>query len=466
MRKPNILFIMLDQLRYDCIGTSRMYPVKTPNIDRLASQGLWFNQAFTPIPTCCPARQALINGRRPETFGALWNFKNGLPIPALEPTEYAWPRELGKHAYHRVLLGKWDVHPVRSPLEYGYDMYLGLQSYREMIAQKYPDVKFTAGYKGESNPVPLEDSQTHWLAEQASRLILERTEAGEAPWYIQLNFTEPHLPCRPSEPFASMYEPDTIPPWGGFEETFEGKPYIQKQQLYSWQVQDYTWNDWAPIVSRYYGMISQADDAIGRVLGALEASGAADHTLVILTSDHGDMCGSHRMMDKHYILYDDVVKVPLIIKYPPWVRTPGLQCVQFICNMLDLPPTILELLELPVPAFFAGRSLVPFLNGMDVPDWRQEVVATYNGQQFGLYTQRMIRSKHWKYIWNTTDTDELYDLTDDPNELTNRIGDPGCQELIREYRRLLYERLIAEGDSLAANEWMRNQLLHNVKIGG
>jgi arylsulfatase A-like enzyme len=462
MKSPNLLFIMLDQLRYDCIGNSQEYPVLTPNIDRLALEGVSFANAYTPIPICCPSRQALLNGRRPETFGALWNFTSGLSIPALEPSEYAWPRELGKLSYNTVFLGKWDVHPEYTPLEYGYDSFTGYNEYQTMIKRLYPDVRYEAGFLGERNPIPLEHSQTHWLADKACASIGKLTGKDE-PWYIQLNFTEPHLPCRPSEKFADKYRPEDIPVWKGFGETFANKPYIQKQQLHSWGIQDYTWQEWAPIVARYYGIISQADEAIGKVLQALEQSGAEDNTVVVLTSDHGDMCGSHRMMDKHYVLYDDVVKVPLIIKYPG-MAVRGHVCDQFVYNMLDLPPTILDLLQLPAPSFFSGRSLVSLLRNEAVSDWRTAVVSTYNGQQFGLYTQRMLRTDKWKYIWNTTDIDELYDLEQDPHELANVIYEPQNLELVRVYRRLLYEQLLEEGDGLVQNEWMRNQLLQSNKL--
>jgi arylsulfatase A-like enzyme len=210
MKQPNILFIMVDQMRSDCIGISQMYPVHTPNIDSLAGEGAWFTNAFTPIPACCPSRQALINGRRAETFGALWNFKNGLRIPALEPEEYAWPRELKGLGYANVLLGKWDVHPTRTPIEYGYDAYTGFEEYREMVRNAYPDVHYESGFFGEEDPLPVELSKTHWLAEKACKTIADLSE-GESPWYIQLNFTEPHLPCRPSGKFAEMYRPEDIP---------------------------------------------------------------------------------------------------------------------------------------------------------------------------------------------------------------------------------------------------------------
>ncbi|NLB40866.1 MAG: DUF4976 domain-containing protein, partial [Clostridiales bacterium] len=187
------------------------------------------------------------------------------------------------------------------------------------------------------------------------------------------------------------------------------------------------------------------------------------NTIVIYTADHGDMCGSHRMIDKHYIMYDDVVRVPLVIRWPG-VASPGMVINNFICNFLDIPPTLLDILEKEIPSFFSGRSMVPLLLGEQVDDWRTEAVSTYNGQQFGLYTQRMIRNNDWKYIWNTTDIDELYDLKNDPHELYNVIGQEQYQPFIQEFRRKLYEILLREGDGLVKSPWMKNQLLNNKKI--
>src|SRR5690606_23375555 len=124
MNKSNVLLIVSDQLRYDCIGYSNRYPVNTPNIDRLAREGTWFSNAYTHIPLCCPARQSFLNGRRPETFGSLWNYDLGPKIPPMEPTEYAWPRELQRVGYATGYLGKWHVHPTCDPTHYGYDEYI------------------------------------------------------------------------------------------------------------------------------------------------------------------------------------------------------------------------------------------------------------------------------------------------------------------------------------------------------
>ncbi|MEF3303858.1 sulfatase-like hydrolase/transferase [Paenibacillus sp. GYB003] len=462
---PNLLLITADQLRYDCVGSSGRYPVRTPNLDRLASEGAVFANAFSHIPVCGPARQSLLAGRRAETFGALWNYSGALPVATLQPSDYSWTRTLRDCGYASAFLGKWGVHPTCGPTAFGYDEAVAEDEYGRFAKRLYPDATYTNGYFGEPNPIPVEHSRTHWLAERASETMEKLHRSGKR-WHMALHFPEPHLPCRPSGRFADMYDPADIPEWSGFRETFAGKPYIQRQQLYNWGVEHYEWKDWAPVVARYYGIVSQLDEAIGLVLRKLEEIGAANDTLVVFTADHGDMCGSHRMMDKHYILYDDVVHVPFIVRWPGRVRA-GSTCNRFVYNFLDLAPTLLELLGVPAPdsVRLHGRSLAPIWTGDgEVPDWRHAVVASYNGQQFGLYTQRMIRTSAWKYVWNTTDVDELYDLRRDPAELDNRIRDPQHAALVASLRRQLYETLLADGDALVRNEWVRRQLLHGAKL--
>lgn len=295
-----------------------------------------------------------------------------------------------------------------------------------------------------------------------------RKLAGSAPgpWLLRVNFQEPHLPCRPTAAFARMYSTDDVPVWGSFAETFEGKPYIQEQQLLSWNVQDYSWRDWAPIVARYYAVISQLDDAVGSLLRQLNAMSLRDSTLVIFTADHGDLCGGHRMMDKHYVMYEDVVKVPLAISWPG-VISAGTSCDRFVYNLLDMPPTLLEAAQCAAPEpeehRFHGMSLMTLMQDGQPASWREEVVATYNGQQFGLYTQRMIRTREWKYVWNPTDVDELYDMKSDPHELHNVLRHPGNRGILQDLRRRLYETLLRDGDGLVRNDWMKRQLLEGRK---
>lgn len=458
MKKPNILFISTDQLRFDCVGYQNRYPVKTPNIDRLAREGISFNHSYTPLPICCPARQALICGKRPEQFGALWNYDMGIPTASLPKEAFSWARELKKAGYKNGYVGKWHVSPTLTPLDFGYDEYISEHELHVKAKERHPNHTYqTKGFWGEVSPLPVEDSLTHLNAESVLSLI----DKYETPWHIKMDFAEPHLPCRPSEPFASMYP--SVPKWAAFDDPLLNKPYIQKQQLLNWDTKDKSWDEFEEMVRRYYAYISQVDDAIGKVLAHLEESGQLDDTLIVFTADHGDLAGERHMMDKHYVMYDEVVRVPLTMRYPALIPA-GVACDDFVINMLDLVPTILEITESEVPIDLQGKSLVPCFGGKGMPHPRAYALSTYSGQQFGLYTQRMIRNHKWKYIWNPTDTDELYDMETDPHELTNVIGEKSLHEVIKQLRIDLVKELDEAKDGVIKSPWLREQLLHNRKL--
>lgn len=463
---PNILLIVSDQHRLDCVGRSDDYPVSTPSLDGLAARGAWFGSAYTPIPLCTPARQSLLTGRRPEATGGLWNYDLGSRIPALDPASYSWPRELQRVGYRSQYVGKWHVHPEHDPTAFGYDGYVPLEAYDSWRAERYPNSPIPGDWFGEIDAVPTADSRTHWLADQTSAFITEASK-DDAPWHARIDFLEPHLPCQPTAEFAARYPIESIPQWRDFADPLINKPYIQRQQLINWGVENYTWADWSPIVARYYAVIAQLDDAIGSVLRTIDEAGVTDDTLVIYTTDHGDMGGSHRMMDKHYVMYDDVVRVPLIMSWPARIAANSVVDA-FTYNTLDLPPTISAITGIPSPSSGHGAAL--FENDATVlaPSGetaaREHVVSTYNGQQFGLFTQRMIRTHAWKYVWNPTDVDELYDLTADPNEFVNKVGDDGCVDVLADLRKRLYDQLVTDDDSFVANPWMARQLTEGRKI--
>ena len=455
--RPDILLIVCDQLRYDCIGSSRGRPVKTPHMDAIARGGLRFSNAFTPQPLCCPARQSLLTARRPERDGFLWNHDIALKIPSMAPGELLWPRRLSEAGYGMVYAGKWHESESHDPTAFGYDAYDDDADYSAYREGKYGPAHFNGAIDGEIDPIPAADSHTHWLARRAGDRLSELA-TDSRPWHLRVDFREPHPPYLPSPEFARLYDPGDIPAWESFREEFINKPYIQKQMLYTWGIEDYDWTRWSAIVARYYASVSQFDDAVGYIMDALERSGRADNTLVVLTTDHGDMCGAHRMVDKHNVLYDDIVHVPLLMKWPRVLRA-GAEIGAFVQNTLDVGPTLLEAAGLPALEISDGRSLFTLFGG-DIPDgWRDCAVSTYNGQQFGLYTQRMLRDSEWKYIWNTADIDELYNLREDPAELTNRVYDPSCAETLKVLRRRLHDILVREGDGLLKSYWTRNQLL-------
>ena len=295
----NLLFLLADQFRFDALGAENPL-VQTPHLDALAEAGARFTRAYTPLPVCAPARQALYTGRHPDSFGAYWNY-GFFPTPPISP-EGAWPRALKAMGYSCGFIGKWNVSPADGPEAFGYDTVVSAAQYSDGGAQ------YTGGWLGCESPVPLEQAKTHWLADRAIEFI----GAQRGPWHLFVDIGMPHLPCRPSAPFSRMYDPAAIPEWPGWNDTFENKPFAHEQQAWNWNLEAMPWAEMAGQVARYYGMVSQIDDAIGRILRHVDLR----DTLVVFTSDHGDMCGNHRMLDKHCTLYQDIVRVPLILAGP------------------------------------------------------------------------------------------------------------------------------------------------------
>jgi arylsulfatase A-like enzyme len=452
--------IHVDQQRYDCLGFTGNSIVKTPNLDRLASQSVQFTSSFSPCPLCCPARQTLLSGVMPHVHGGHWNFDCASSIKGLSPEEFPhWPGLLKSHGYNMVYGGKWHVSQKYSPVDFSYDCEFDLDYYRhEHLKRIYgpalntkedaPVNLFDVGCIDTSN---LEDTHTHQLTKRVLDCIDSQKDL-DAPWHARIDFQEPHLPCHPVERFSSMYDPAQIEPWKNFEDHFAGKPHIQAEQLKNWGIENWKWKPWSEYMALYYGIISQVDDAVGRILAYLQDNDLIDDTLIIYTSDHGDAAGSHGMMDKHYVMYEEEIRTPLLFSWKNRIE-PGI-CDSFVMNELDLGPTLLELANIPIPDSFQGNSLVPCLEDKE-HTVRDIVYSEYNGQQFGLYTQRMVRDRKYKYIWNATDIDELYDLQEDPWELVNRVDDTRLEKIQKQLRRKLFTQFTASGDRIVTNPWMQ-----------
>jgi arylsulfatase A-like enzyme len=378
--------------------------------------------------------------------------KDGLP---------AFSQCLSEHGYTLGHVGKWHVHPHKNPPDYGFHHYIPSTQYDQWRADNNLSPRpRTQGWLGEIDPhITPEQSRLAWGADHTIRLLTQFAQESN-PFFLYWGLNEPHLPNVVPDPYFSMYPPEQISPWPSFPDSLQNKPYIQHQQRRTWQVDNWTWDKWAPLVSRYLGEISLLDAQIGRVLQTLEALDLVNNTLVIYTADHGDLCGGHGMLDKHFIMYDDVVRVPLIMRWPGVVEA---NCRQdaFVINALDLATTFCDVSHSPIPNEFTGKSLAPLMTGAKT-NGRQDVFSMYHGSQFGLFSQRMVRDYHWKYIWNATAEDELYNLITDPAELHNLVNDPAYQsELTR-----LRHRLVAwmkETNDLLLNPWIETQLLEGLK---
>lgn len=468
MDRPNIVLIHADQHRYDCLG-AHGYPIlRTPNLDRLVRQGVDFRHAFAPIPLCVPSRCSLLTGCWPTTHGCLVNI--GVEgFQTMREDLPTWSALLQHAGYWLGYVGEWHVHPARTPLDYGFHEFVPLPAYDAWRGSRgLPPRPACDWFGGPDQHIRPEESRLAWSADEAVRMV-RQAAGGSQPFLVRWDPVEPHLPNVVPEPFASMYPPEAVPPWPGFHDDLAGKPYIQAQQRRTWGLEGWTWDQWAPVVARYLGEVSLLDRQVGRLLDAVDELGLADETLVIYASDHGDLCGSHGMIDKHFIMYDDVVRVPLILRWPGRLAA-GMVREDFISSALDLAATICRAAGLEPPATFAGRSLLEG-PGAEGSSPRQDIFATYHGSQFGLYTQRMLRDRRWKYVWNATAEDELYDLDCDPGEVRNlaagaanaaHVAHAAHAKELGRLRRRLVEWMEATHDPVL-NDWTRRQILQGRK---
>ncbi|MGC9004542.1 MAG: sulfatase-like hydrolase/transferase [bacterium] len=474
MPKPNIILIHSDQHRFDCLGVNGHPILKTPNIDRLASEGVNFTYAFTPAPICTPARASLFTG--------LWSTQHGsLSIPGSElyrpanPNLQTFSKLLCQNGYLLGYVGKYHNELDGTPLDYGFHNYIPLSEYLNwrkengLPLEKEGFILF-AGYLIRKKEFPYiwfgeedvinkpEETMLHWGASCLIELM-EKYHSQGKPFFLRWDPFEPHLPNVVPEPYFSLYPVERIEPWRSFPDSLAKKPYIQVQQRRTWKVEGWGWDRWAPIVSRYLATITLLDHQIGRILEKVRELGIENETLIVYTTDHGDMCGGHGMMDKHFVMYEDVVHIPLIMRYPPLLPK-GMECKEFVINEIDLPTTFLNLAGIPLPKTFKGKDLIRIARGEE--KGRKDVFSIYHGAQLGSWTQRMVRDREWKYVWNASAEDELYNLREDPAELRNLASEPRYKEQLKRLRKRLVEWM-EEVEDIMLNSWTRAQLEEETK---
>ena len=464
--RPNVLLLLTDQERYD-VGAPDGPDVETGAMDRLAREGMRFERAYTPISICSSARASLLTGCYPHVHGMLNNCHEPDAIRANLPRDLPTFGELlAEEGYANSYAGKWHVGRDQTPDDFGFD-YLGggdgkhdstddeFRAHQrehgvdpdgielaETVYTEGPDPLLVAG----TTSVPPEATRPYYLAERTIER-LERNASSDDPFFHRTDFVGPHHPYVVPEPYASMYDPDEIEPWPSFDETFAGKPGAHEQYLRYRGVEGFDWETWSRAVAKYFGFVTFIDEQMGRILDALDETGLADDTAVFHTADHGDFTGSHRQFNKGPMMYEETYHVPLFARWPG-VVDPGSRSGSFV-RLLDLMPTFLELGGVEPPAGIDGRSLLPLLRGRTPDDWPDAVVSQYHGDEFGLYSQRMLRTDRYKYVYNAPDVDELYDLRADPHELNNLSAHPEHRELRRELAGELATRMEATDDPLA-----------------
>ena len=444
--RPNILFILTDQQRFDTLGANGNRICQTPSTDFLAREGMNFTHAFTATSLCSPARACLLTGlySHNHTMTNLTNTR----IPGVEDlpdhlTTHA--KLLGAAGYRMGSAGKWHTGKTKSPLDWGFDDYRPGDGWHEWHPEGTRLENESVIRLGYDQDRPMAARVPRPLAEypelgrtDAAIAMLEEYAGGDAPFCLQLNYFGPHYPHYLPEPYHSMYDPAQIPPWGNFEARPSVPHHGYRWLRERWCAPTDQWSHYAEIMAAYYGQVTLLEHEIARVLKALDRLELTESTLVIFASDHGDMGGGNGLLQKGAVAYDELYRVPLVARWPGRIEA-GTRCEQRV-NLCDLMPTMLEVGGVQPAAALDARSALPLMRGEIPADWPDEVFCEYLADQAGDMELKILRTKTHKLAVNLSDADELFDLEADPGETTNRIDDPAY----RQVRAALVNRLDAQ----------------------
>jgi arylsulfatase A-like enzyme len=427
--RPNVLFIAIDDLN-DWVGCLGGHPhVKTPNIDRLARRGTLFTNAHCQGPLCNPSRASLLTGLRPSTTG-IYSLQPGIrAVPSLKE-HVTLPQHFAAHDYFTFTAGKVYHDGSIPPKERAKEF----QVWGPAPGMPQPPKKFV--------PTPdalramdwgvfpeRDEDQADWKIADAAVAQLKALPA-DKPFFVAAGFRLPHVPCYASRKWFDLYPDESLvmPPVKSDdrEDVPEFAWYLHwklPEPRLSWLMKN---NQWRPLVRAYLACTSFMDSQVGRVLDALEASGRADNTVIVLWSDHGWHLGEKGITGKNS-LWERSTRVPLIFAGPGVVG--GARCGQPV-ELLDLYPTLVELCGLSPRDGLEGHSLVPQLKDATAAHpW--PAITTHNQDNHA------VRSLDWRYIRYADGSEELYDHRSDPNEWTNLARDARYADVLREHRRWL-----------------------------
>ncbi|PTM87045.1 sulfatase-like hydrolase/transferase [Streptomyces sp. VMFN-G11Ma] len=463
----NLLFLMTDQHRVDTLGCYGNPHVATPNLDRLAATGTRFDRFYTPTAICTPARASLLTGQAPFRHRLLANHERNVGyLEDLREDAFTFPESLAERDYQLGLIGKWHVGTHRNAASYGFEgpdlpgwhNPVDHPDYLAYLEERgLPPYRITEPVRGTTpngNPgnllaarlqQPVEATFEYYLATRAIEQ-LEKYAADGRPFFLATHFFGPHLPYLLPDAYYDRYDPGLVDLPPSIAETFEGKPPVQRNYSAHWAFDTMPLDVTRKLIAVYWGYVTLVDEQIGRILTRLDELGLTDDTAVFFTADHGEFTGAHRLHDKGPAMYEDIYRIPGIIRVPgqpPQVR-------EEFATLTDCTATLLELAGGdPAPAT-DSRSLLPLVRG-EHPDWPRELLAEFHGHHFP-YPQRMLRDERYKLVVNPESVNELYDLAADPHELSNRYDHPELAAVRRRLMRRMYDLLRERGDNFY--HWM------------
>jgi len=465
MSKPNLLFLFTDEQRSDTMAAYGNDRIDTPNLNRLAAGSAVFERAYVTQPVCTPSRASIMTGLYPHTCGCT---ANNVPLPADVP---CLPEMLPPGQYATAYHGKWHLGDEIFA-QHGFDewvsvedMYRGFYSagrdrsarsdyHHWLVAHGVRPEKGDVFGRGQAARLPEALSKPAFLAESASRFLRAHRDR---PFVLYVNFLEPHMPFF--GPRDGQYDPAEVSLPDNFEcplsadQSLKGRAVAEFHRRHGHSglpLADEA--DWRRMIANYWGLCSLVDTHVGTILATLEECGLAEDTIVVYTSDHGDMMGSHRLIAK-CVQYEEAVRVPLLVRLPGQSRP---RRIAQPVSQIDLAPTLLEAMGCDRPDHLQGESLLGLLEGRDARG-PGDVIIEWNGGNIGAgpfgrredYPDYLDAIADWEaYCADVTDPvrtavgpdgwkltlsparrHELYNLNDDPGETVNLIGRDGTAEV-------------------------------------
>jgi arylsulfatase A-like enzyme len=421
--RPNILFLLTDDQRWDGYRASGNRLIHTPNLDRIAARGTRFTHAFVTLAICSPSRAACLTGRYGSANGV-----TAVGTMPLNKGESTFAHVLRKAGYATAVTGKW--HLKTTPAECGFDFVSTCWANGPWYERM-----FTIGGKQQVMPGFVDDVS----ADESIRFMRQAQEQGR-PFVLWMNTQVPHMDQRfswPAKPeFLAQYETGEMPLPETWNDDLEGKPAYLKSARNRTQALKYGYDHPGNIrkhVRDYYAGIQQMDRAVGRVLNELQRLRLRDNTWIVFMGDNGWFLGEHGMTSK-VLPYEESMHVPMAIAGP--ATAPRISH-DLVLN-IDLCATIYELAGLPMPKALHGRSLLPIVVGQSPADWRKSFLYEAPTPQLGSQPLWAVRSKRWKYIETRVRKGpdevfaELYDLHADAIEKSNLATDPQYQALVND----------------------------------
>lgn len=459
-QSPHIILIMTDQQRGDALGCAGNDVVISPHIDKLATVGCIFTNAYTAAPSSTPARAGLLTGMSPWHHGLLGYGQ------VAEHYKYEMPQMLKELGYHTLGIGKMHWHPQNAL--HGFEATIidesgrvesryFMSDYHKWFYQRALDLNPDStgigwnAHGAKSYVLPEELHPTRWTGDQAVEAIHNYNSS--QPLFLKVSFARPHSPYDPPQRFVDMYDGKNIP-----------TPVVGDWSKACMQNLDSEKNPDAYIGNfgveyacnsrkYYYASITFIDEQVGRIIEELKSKDMYDNALICFVSDHGDMLGDHYLWRKTYA-YEGSSSIPFIVKLPHSMKKSkkGINKIEEPVELRDLLPTFLSINNTPVPKDMDGMSLLPLLEGQNEVQWRkfidiEHATAYWDNNYWCALTDGKI-----KYIWFfRTGKEQLFDLVKDPHELHNLAGKQASEQTLKAMRQAMIEHLSERGE-----EWVKN----------